>query len=371
LSPSIVILGPELEPACGRVLERLQRPLLSPETPQAGAATSPDFAAELDSALRDESPDRRDRLRAEILGDGPLVPVLNDENVTEIVINGRDSIWCERDGKFARHTDRFLADVTLENFRHRLCHEAGLNPDYNIPCADGRWRGFRAHLIGPPLAEGFQITLRRQARDVWSFARLAAAGWATLPQLAVLGDWLAGRKNFLICGPTGSGKTSVLNACLQALEPEERVVCLEDTSELVPLRGAGCKLLTRTEGRGCVREYSLADLVRQSLRMRPSRLVLGEVRGPEAKDLLLALATGHQGSLGTLHATDPKQALLRLEMLVQLGGGQWDHQAVRQLIQLSVDGIAVCHFNDGKRRLDGLYRIASLETFGFLLERVA
>jgi pilus assembly protein CpaF len=348
----------ELEAACARVLERLQR-------------QATDFGPELEIALREEPEAVRARLQDEILKTGPLEVLLGDESITEIVINGRESIWIERQGSFECHKDSFLHDLTLENFRHRLCNEAGFNPDLNIPCADGRWRGFRAHVIGPPLTDRFQITLRRQPKTVWTFARLEELGWATLDQLRVLMEWLRTYKNFLIVGPTSSGKTSLLNACLQALPAHERVICLEDSSELCPRAGASCKLLTRTDGQGLLREYALADLVRQSLRMRPTRLVLGEVRGGEAKDLLLALATGHRGSLGTLHATDPRQALLRLEMLVQLGGGQWDHQAIRQLIQLSVDGIVVTHYKDGQRRLDGLYRIASLETFGFLVERVA
>jgi pilus assembly protein CpaF len=129
-------------------------------------------------------------------------------------------------------------------------------------------------------------------------------------------------------------------------------------------------MLTRGTGSPSLPEVTLSDLVRQSLRMRPSRLIMGEVRGPEAKDLLLALATGHSGSLGTLHASDPRQALLRLEMLVQLGAPQWSVQAVRQLIQLSVDTLVVCGNENGHRCLKGIYKVAALESFGFLLEDI-
>lgn len=353
----------ELEPlaaACRRMLTRLQTGTLGE-----------DILPELEAALTGEPGLFHSRLREEVLGVGPLKGLLADESITEIVINGGQSVWFELNGKFHLHPDTFLSDLTFENFRMKVCGEAGLNPDRNVPCADGQWRDFRAHLIGPPLCERFQITLRRQPKSAWTLAKLHDAGWASASQISVLKDWLETHKNFLIVGPTGSGKTSVLNACLQELADSERVVCLEDTAELMPKTGASCKLLTRTDGNGVLREYSLADLVRQSLRMRPTRLVVGEVRGGEAKDLLLALATGHRGSLGTLHATDARQALLRLEMLVQLSAGQWDHQAVRQLIQLSVDGVVVAGFRDGKRRLDGLFRIASLESFGFLVERVA
>jgi pilus assembly protein CpaF len=349
-----------LEIACRRVLERLQT-----------GAHSDDIQPELDAALGFEPEIFHGRLKEEVVGVGPLTGLLGNESVTEIVMNGRESVWFETNGRFHLHPDVFLSELTFESFRTRLCSEAGISPDLNIPCADGQWRGFRVHMIGPPLCERFQVTLRRQPKSVWTLAKLEDAGWASSSQLGVLKSWLDTHKNFLIVGPTGSGKTSVLNACLQELPEAERVVCLEDTAELVPRAGASCKLLTRSDGNGVLRDYSLADLVRQSLRMRPTRLVIGEVRGGEAKDLLLALATGHKGSLGTLHATDARQALLRLEMLVQLSAGQWDHQAVRQLIQLSVDGIAVAGFSEGKRRLDGLFRIASLESFGFLVERVA
>ncbi len=349
-----------LELSCSRVLERLQ----------AGVLTE-DLAPELEVALGPEPALFHARLRDEIIGIGPLRALMDNEAITEIVVNGRESVWFEINGHFQEHPDSFLHALTLEQFRNRLCSEAGLNPDLNTPCADGQWRGFRAHVVGPPLTQKLQITLRRQPKTVWTFGLLQQAGWANEDQLKVLDGWIKSHKNFLIIGPTGSGKTSVLNACLQALPSHERAICLEDTNELMPKPGASCKLLTRTDGNGILREYTLADLIRQSLRMRPTRLVLGEVRGGEAKDLLLALATGHRGSLGTLHATDARQALLRLEMLVQLGAGQWDHQAVRQLIQLSVDGIVVAGFVDGRRRLDGLFRIASLESFGFLVERVA
>lgn len=346
----------DLEDACARVLQRLQNSELE-------ADPSASVALEADGL--------HSRLYAEFTGAGPLQTLLDREEITEIVVNGPRSIWFEIHGHFHPHEDRFLSAVTFENFRRRVNQEAGIHSDLNIPCTDGHWRGFRVHIIGPPLTDSFQITLRRQARQVWTLSRLAEKGWAHPDQLMTLESWLKAKKNFLIVGPTGSGKTSVLTACLQSLSPAERVICLEDTNELVPLPGASCKLLTRQDGHGLLRNYDLADLLRQSLRMRPTRLVLGEVRGAEAKDLLLALATGHHGSLGTLHASDARQALLRLEMLVQLSAGQWETQAVRQLIQLSVEGIVVAGFRDGRRTLDGLFRLASLESFGFLVERVA
>ena len=178
------------------------------------------------------------------------------------------------------------------------------------------------------------------------------------------------RKNILFLGPTGCGKTTVLGACLKELASSERVVILEDTDELPRPNTASSKLLTRPQQGSTLPEVTLSDLVRQSLRMRPFRLVMGEVRGAEAKDLLLALATGHSGSMGTIHSADARQALLRLEMLVQLGAPQWSLQAIRQLIHLSVEALVVCGYEGGQRRLHGLFQVAALESIGFLLEPI-
>jgi pilus assembly protein CpaF len=346
---------------CERLLKRLQEDQGSVEF-----NATPDFEAAL--ALEDAT--HQPRLREEFLGFGPLQSLMDDESVSEIVINGSESIWFEQDGRLLEHKDRFLSEVTLNNFRHRMCAEAQLRTDLNVPCGDSQWQGFRVHLIDVPLAERLQITLRRQPKAVWTFQRLRDKGWATDSQIQVMRQWIHEQKNILIIGATGAGKTSVLNACLQEIPRDERLICLEDTSELFPPKGASCKLLTRFDVHGVLRDFTLADLVRQSLRMRPSRLLLGEVRSGEAKDLLLALATGHRGSLGTLHAADARQALLRLEMLVQLGASQWNHQAIRQLIQLSIDGIIVAGRQGERRCFDGLFRISSLESFGFLVDRV-
>jgi pilus assembly protein CpaF len=197
---------------------------------------------------------------------------------------------------------------------------------------------------------------------------LVEVGWCAPEQSALLQDLLARRQTVLVVGPTGSGKTSVLGACLKELPAQERVVILEDTDELPLPNSASTKLLTRAQASPTLPDVSLTDLVKQSLRMRPFRLAIGEVRGAEAKDLLLALATGHEGSWGTLHASDPRQALLRLEMLIQMGAPQWSLQAIRQLMQLSLNAIVVCGNKNGHRFLEGIYRVAALESVGLLLE---
>lgn len=309
------------------------------------------------------------RLSEEFFKEGPLSRILETPHLQEIIVNGPDDIWVESSGKFWRHEDRFLSESTFKNFIDRVCAEASVKIDLAQPFADGRWRDFRLHMGCAPLTHcAYHLNLRRLPSNPWTLPMLESAGWAQAPRIQMLRDLIVKQKNILFIGPTGSGKTTVLGACLRELQENERAVIIEDTDELARPNSSSAKLLTRPAQSAALPEVTLTDLVRQSLRMRPQRLVMGEVRGAEAKDLLLALATGHSGSLGTVHAADPRQALLRLEMLVQLGAPQWNVQAIRQLIQLSVDYLVVCGNADGKRRLDGIYKVAALESFGFLLE---
>lgn len=310
-----------------------------------------------------------ERLSAEFFTEGPLAAILETPQLQEIIINGPDDIWIESGGKFWRHEDRFLSETTFKNFIDRICAEASVKIDLSQPFADGRWRDFRLHMGCAPLTHcAYHLNLRRLPSNPWTLPTLENAGWAAAPRVKGLRDLVRQKKNILFIGPTGSGKTTVLGACLRELEENERTVIIEDTDELLRPNSASAKLLTRVAQSSVLPEVTLTDLVRQSLRMRPQRLVMGEVRGAEAKDLLLALATGHTGSMGTLHASEPRQALLRLEMLVQLGAPQWNVQAIRQLIQLSVDHLVVCGIEDGRRKLEGIYKVAALESFGFLLE---
>ncbi|MGE0526161.1 MAG: CpaF family protein [Bdellovibrionales bacterium] len=311
----------------------------------------------------------QERLKEEFFGWGPLTAQFNDNEVQEIVINGADEIWIERQGAFAQLADRFLTPLTFKNFVDRLCSAAAIRIDLAQPFVDGSWESFRIHVGCAPLTHcEFHVTLRRRPNQPWTLDRLESLKWADPGQMQTLRQLIHERRNVIFVGPTGCGKTSVLGACLKELPGHERVIVIEDTDELPRPNSASTKLLTRSQAAASLPDISLADLVKQSLRMRPFRLVMGEVRGAEAKDLLLALATGHSGSLGTLHASDARQALLRLEMLVQLGAPQWNVQAIRQLLQLSVDALVVCGLKEGHRSLEGIFKVAALESFGFLLE---
>lgn len=310
------------------------------------------------------------RLEQEFFGLGPLVQIASDPEITEVIINGITSIWFEKQGRLQQHSENFLSELTLENFVHRLCHDASIKIDLKTPTTNGTWNQFRVHIVRNPLTSvSYHLTLRKHPESPWTFSQLKQHGWGSERCIEQMHELVKERKNFLIIGTTGSGKTSVLNACLQALPPSERVVCIEDTSEVRLPNSSSVKLLTRQDLYSNMTNYCLTSLLKESLRMRPDRIVMGEVRGAEAKDLLLALATGHKGSMGTLHASHPRQALLRLEMLIQLGAPDWNTEAIRQLIHLSLDAIVVLKNENGRRQLEGIYRITSLERIGLVVEK--
>ena len=340
-----------------------------------GSATFKDLErrtlAVLDSCVKDLPASQADRLRREYFGAGPLESLLDREDITEIIVNGRDSIWIESLGRLKKHDDEFLSDLTFQNFVQRVSREAKLQATLDRPFADGQWQKFRVHLAIPPAAQTSIVTLRKHPTNPWRLSRFAENNWASDAALSALKDLVSERKNFLIVGCTGSGKTSVLNACLQELRDDERAVIIEDTSELHAPNEISTKLLTRRDSNGILTEVDQTELLKQSLRMRPDRIVMGEIRGNEAKDLLMAFATGHSGCMGTMHAESARQALLRLEMLIQLGAAQWSLHAVRSLIFLSLHAIVVVkRGKDGARYLDGIYKITSLEDVGFLLEKI-
>lgn len=312
------------------------------------------------------------RLQNEFEGVGPLQPLMDDESITEIIVNSLDQIWFEKKGELFLHQDRFASELTYQNFIERICQESRSQISLERPFCDGRFRNFRLHLVSSELTKNdFALTLRRQSQNPWTLEKLAESRWTSATGLQILRDWLKKKKSFLVVGETGSGKTSVLNACLQELPKNERIVILEDTPEVVIPNGASSRILTRQDSNGLLPIVDLTELLRQSLRMRPDRLVVGEVRGAEAKDLLLALSTGHQGSLGTLHASSAHQAILRLEMLVQLGAPHWSLQTIRRLMGLSLNGVIVVGRNkDGDRRLKSISELSAVEETGVLLDPV-
>jgi pilus assembly protein CpaF len=317
------------------------------------------------------APNNKARLEEEFLGCGPLSKLLENDAITEILVNGPEEIWIETHGRLEKTEDIFLSEQTYRSFFIRLFQEIGAEATINSPFVDGEWKGNRVHIVAPPSSACLTLSLRKHPNESWTFDRLSQMGWADVTSLQALKNLVTQRKNMIFVGPTGSGKTSALNACLNYTEKDERIVILEDTQELHVPHSSGLRLRTRNDSKKILEPITLQDLVKQSLRMRPDRLILGEVRGPEAKDLLQALSTGHSGSMCTLHASSPQEALIRLEMLIQLGAPQWDLAAVRRLIFLSLNYVVVLKKNaDGKRVLEGIYKLSSVESFGITLERV-
>ncbi len=313
-----------------------------------------------------------DRVRKEYLSWGPLEKILSDESVTEIIICGKDHIAVERSGKLNYLDDSFLSESTYSLFIRRLCHEAGVELSYVMPFIHGRWRDFRLQITSQPVTTNPVINLRRVRIQKWSLHDLELMKMLNSNQRDVLEKAVKEMKNILVVGNTGSGKTTMLNALLGETENTQRVIIIEDTNELIPPNNISTKMLTRFDPQNKVPLIDQSLLVQQALRMRPDRIIVGEVRGAEAKDLILALSTGHGGGLGTLHAENANQALLRLEMLVSLGAPQWQINAIRQMIRFGLDMIVITkRYPTGLRKVDGVFKITSLEEFGLVVDQIA
>ena len=318
-------------------------------------------------------PQYHTRLMDEIFGMGPVKALVQNKNISEIIINGKEHIFYEQQGKLHSLKDIFLSDLTFHNFIHRILEESGVVLSLKQPFADGNWRGWRIHIAQKPVINmDFHLSFRRHPNDPWTFSRLKDHEWAPEKAIQLIKKLIQEKNNILIVGPTSSGKTSVLNACLQCLTPTERVITIEDSSELMLPNSFSTKLMTRSNSNSpdTLINIDQSELVRQSLRMRPDRIIMGEARGTEAKDLLMALATGHSGSLGTIHAKNHKQALWRLEMLVQMGAPSWDTHTIRQMIALSIDYLIILGRYRENRKLMGIYKLSGVEKTGFLFEKI-
>lgn len=310
------------------------------------------------------------RLRDEFLGLGPIEPFLKNNEVTEILVNGKDDIWFETNGRLNRVEDRFFSEFTYQLFLNKLLNRIGGIIDKESPVLDRHMSQFRVCMVDECLTHKSSVlSIRRHPDYQWTLDSLFQSGWCSIDEKNWLKTLVETRKRFLIIGPTGCGKTSVINALLAETEPNCRSIIIEDTSEITSVNSCSIKLLTRTQ-HSQLKDITQTDLVKSSLRLRPDRIVMGEIRGTEAKDFLMALSTGHDGSFGSLHASDPHQALLRLEMLIQMGAPQWSLDAIRKLIFLSLDGLIVLSKEpNGKRKFKGAFQLTSLESSGFLLDR--
>jgi pilus assembly protein CpaF len=300
------------------------------------------------------------RIAERSFGLGPLEPLLRDPAVEEIMVSGTAPVWIERAGRLEPTTVRFASEAQLRHAIERILAPLGRRVDESEPLCDARLPdGSRVNVVLPPLAlDGPALTIRRFRPRGFSADDLVAAG--TLP--APLADFLAravrSRCTILVCGGTGSGKTTTLNALSGFIPPGERVVTIEDSAELRLRRPHVIRLEARppnVEGRG---EVTIRRLVRNALRMRPDRIVVGEVRGAEALDMLTALTTGHDGSLSTIHAGDAAEALRRLETLALMAGLGLPHAAIREQVADAIDLVVVqARGSDGARRVVGVSEV--------------
>lgn len=291
-------------------------------------------------------------LRSEIVGLGPLEPLLADPAVTDVLVSGPHDVWVDRGAGLERAGVRFRDEGAVRRLAQRLASLAGRRLDDAAPWADVRLpEGVRLHAVLPPLAPGGTcLSLRVPRRAAFTLDDLVAAGSLPLEAAAVLADLVAARAAFLVSGGTGTGKTTLLTCLLGLVEPRERVVLVEDSGELRPAHPHVVRLEARpanVEGAG---EVTLRDLVRQALRMRPDRLVVGEVRGAEVVDLLAALNTGHEGGCGTVHANAAADVPARLEALALAAG--LGREALHSQLAAGVDVVVhVTRDREGLRRL--------------------
>jgi pilus assembly protein CpaF len=297
-------------------------------------------------------------LQTELTGAGILDPLLCAEGTTDVLVTAPDAVWVDDGSGLRRTSIRFADDAAVRRLAQRLALSAGRRLDEAQPWVDGQLTGLgtgefnvRLHAVLPPIAAGGTcLSLRVLRPATQDLSELMRSGAITPAAAALLGDIIAARLAFLISGGTGAGKTTLLSAVLGAVAADERIVCVEDAAELAPEHPHLVRLVARCANVEGVGEVTIRDLVRQALRIRPDRIVVGEVRGAEVVDLLAALNTGHDGGAGTVHANNPAEVPARLEALAALGG--LDRAALHSQLAAAVQVVLhVSRDRNGTRRL--------------------
>jgi pilus assembly protein CpaF len=313
--------------------------------------------------------EERRRIQAEIsddvLGYGPLEPLLRDDTVSEVMVNAHDRIFVEREGRLERTDASFVDDAHVMRIIDKIVSQVGRRIDESSPMVDARLPdGSRVNAIIPPLSlKGPTLTIRKFSRDPYTMDDLINFGSLNPQAAQFLAACVKGKLNILISGGTGTGKTTMLNALSSFVPGDERIVTIEDAAELQLQQEHVITLESRPpniEGQGEVR---IRELVRNALRMRPDRIIVGEVRGAETLDMLQAMNTGHEGSLTTIHANTPRDALSRLETLVMTGGVELPHRAIREQIASAFDLLVqISRLVDGSRRVTHITEVLRMES---------
>lgn len=300
----------------------------------------------------------------DLLGYGPLDQLIARDDIADIMVNGTDYIFIEVAGKMEQTNIRFRSRQQLLNVCQKIVGQVGRRVDESSPICDARLLdGSRVNVIAPPLAiDGTSLTIRKFKKDKLTLEKLVQFGSITEEGAHLLRIIGRVRCNVLISGGTGSGKTTLLNCLSNYVDDEERIVTCEDSAELQLQQPHVVRLETRPpniEGNG---EISMRQLVKNCLRMRPERIIVGEVRGPEAFDLLQAMNTGHDGSMGTLHANSPREAIARMEAMITMGGFSLPAATIRQMIVSSIDVIVqAARLRDGSRRITHITEVIGME----------
>ena len=300
----------------------------------------------------------------DMLGLGPLEPLLADDTITDIMVNGAKQVYIERRGKLELTDVVFRDNAHVMSIATRIVTLVGRRIDESTPLVDARLQdGSRVNIISPPLAiDGPSISIRKFSKKTITLDVMSRQNNVSLPMATVLKVAARSRLNILISGGTGSGKTTLLNAMSQMIDPGERIVTIEDAAELQLQQPHVVRLETRPpnlEGKG---EITMRDLVKNALRMRPDRIILGEIRSAEALDMLQAMNTGHDGSLSTIHANRPREALTRLENMVGMAGVQLPPRAIRMQIAAAVHLIVqISRMRDGIRRVTSVTEVIGME----------
>jgi pilus assembly protein CpaF len=300
----------------------------------------------------------------DVLGYGPLEPLLARDDIADIMVNGASTTYIEVAGKMQQTGVHFADNQQLMNICQRIVSQVGRRVDEASPICDARLPdGSRVNVIAPPLAlDGPALTIRKFKKDRLTLDQLQRYGSITAQAKTILEIIGRVRCNVLISGGTGSGKTTLLNCLTGCIDHDERIITCEDSAELQLQQPHVVRLESRPpnlEGEG---EITMRDLVKNCLRMRPERIIVGEVRGPEAFDLLQAMNTGHDGSMGTLHANSPREAISRLESMIMMGGYNLPIRTIREMVSGSIDIIIqASRMRDGSRRVTHITEVLGME----------
>lgn len=357
------------EMAYESLMERIDLVAANKLTPTQLRREIEQFIADLSSEKRLHINEREQKRLAsslvdEMVGLGPLEEVIHDDSISDILINGPDNVYVERSGKLTKTNVKFYDEAHVEQIARRIASRVGRRIDESSPMVDARLTdGSRVNIIMPPLAlNGTSISIRKFSEVNITFDKMVDNHSLSKPMALFLKIAAACRLNTLISGGTGSGKTTLLNAMSQLIDPNERIITIEDSAELRLQQPHVVRLESRPpniEGEG---EITIRDLLRNTLRMRPDRIIVGEVRGDETIDMLQAMNTGHDGSMSTIHANRPREALTRLENMMMLSGYEMPARIVRTQIVGAVNLVVHTErMRDGVRRVTEIAEITGME----------